>query len=76
MRRLTFQIGELVGIEPGYDTGIWLRSLKEEMDVIEDSRTPSHETVIVLEIKGDAVKVANRRGIIGWTWTNRLQKLD
>lgn len=76
MRRCTFQIGELAGIEPGYDSGVWLRKLEEEMDVIKDSRISPDETVIVLEVKGDAVRVANRRGVIGWTWMNRLQKLD
>lgn len=75
MRRRALAVGELVGIEPGYDTGIWLRNLADEMDVIHDGRVLPDETVVVLEVRGDAVRIVNHRGVSGWTWMNRLRKL-
>lgn len=76
MRCNKFHPGELVGVHSGYDTGIWLRKLEEEMDVINEGRTLPNETLVVIESKGDNIKVVNRQGIMGWTWSNRLQKLD
>lgn len=75
MRDRKFHPGELVGIRPGYDIGIWLRKLEEEMDAISEGRTLPNEMLVVVESEGDNIKVVNQRGIVGWTWSNRLQKL-
>jgi len=63
-------------VQPGYDTGIWLRRLESDMDVIQDGRVLPDETIVVLEVRGEAVRVASTRGLVGWTWMNRLKKFD
>jgi len=46
------------------------------MDVIQDGRVLPDETIVVLEVRGEAVRVASTRGLVGWTWMNRLKKFD
>jgi len=79
--RLSFEIGEIVGIDPGYNAGIWLRSSPSSNISSEGSNVPNHGLLLVVEIdttqflKDPPVKVLSNRGVVGWTFSSRLKKV-
>lgn len=70
-----YRVGELLGIEPGYRGGIWLRTSPEETRSREVDLVRPEEVVVVLAVEGKCVRVISGGGVVGWTWTSRLRKL-
>lgn len=75
MARCCFNIGELVEIEPGYESGIWVRSNRVFANNRDVKKLLSGRLAIVLEVVGTDVKIIGGDGVVGWTWENRLRKL-
>lgn len=74
MRR--FSVGDLVMIDPGYHSGIWLRS---DLNVgMSDSSVwvPPDGLVVVLEMIDENVRIVGGGGRVGWTWMSRLVELE
>lgn len=76
MVREIFEVGELVVVDPGYHSGIWLRTQEEVLKSVESSRIPPDSRLLVLKVKGTSVFVVGEGGVVGWTWMNRLKHLE
>lgn len=75
--RITFTVGELVAVHPNYESGLWLRN-KINLSTIsaETGHIPGNSLMTILEVIGENVKVVGLGGRIGWTWKNRLRKIQ
>ena len=74
MRR-EFNVGDLVGIDPGYSSGILLR---EDPDVAKSTISCQIERnclLVITNIEGTSVRVLSSSGNAGWTQENRLRKI-
>lgn len=77
MRSSVYGVGELVGVDEGYSSGIWLRSGRGEGgNVVEVGHVVGGDMMVVLEVDGDRVRVLSGGGGVGWTWMNRLRVLE
>ena len=72
-------MGELVGIDPGYNAGIWLRTAPG-VSISQDHGHVKDGWLIVIEIedklKDPSVRVVSSTGLVGWTFASRLIKLE
>jgi len=75
MMRTSFEIGEMVGIESGYSSGIWVRKRFDTTRSNEDDHIPQGSIIVILEIKEHDIKIIGNNGVIGWTLNSRLMKL-
>lgn len=75
MVREFFDVGEMVVVDPGYHSGIWLRTTEELINTSESVRVSPDSRLLVLEVRGISVKVVGEGGVVGWTWMNRLKHL-
>lgn len=72
-------VGDLVGIDPGYSGGIWLRR-EPTANISTDSGHVMSGTMIILQLCSDktardaSVKVVSSCGKVGWTFASRLRK--
>lgn len=72
--------GDLVRIDPGYSSGIWLRQAPTEK-ISTDSNHVMNCVMIVLQfciddLSSDAsVKILSSCGKAGWTFASRLRKI-
>lgn len=74
--RIAFAVGELVSVHPDYHSGIWLRDEISLMKPAETGHVPTDGLMTILEIISDNIKVVSQNGRIGWTWKNRLRKIQ
>jgi len=79
--RLSFEIGEIVGIDPGYNAGIWLRFSPASNNSSEGANVPNHGLLLIVDIdksqfsRDPSVKVLSANGMVGWTFSSRLKKI-
>ena len=80
--RSGFKVGELTGIDPGYNGGIWLRP-QSGMNISADiGHVHPDGLLVVIEIdekspsRDYSIKVVSSCGKVGWTFISRLKKLD
>jgi hypothetical protein len=79
--RLSFEIGEIVGIDPGYNAGIWLRSSPASKVSSEGSHVPNHSLLLIVGIdttqfsRDPSIRVLSECGTVGWTFSSRLKKI-
>lgn len=69
-------MGDLVCLEEGYASGIWLRERPDVMKSGPSSRVPHGTVMVIIELSGDSVRVMCAEGRSGWTFVNRLVKLE
>lgn len=76
MVREVFRVGEMAMVDPGYHSGIWLRTEQNLAKSRESNRVSPGSRLLVLEIRNDDILVVGEGGVVGWTWTNRLKHLE
>lgn len=74
--RIAFVVGELVTVHPNYESGIWLRNEINLSISAETGHVPANSLMTILEVSGESVKVVGQSGKLGWTWKNRLRKIQ
>lgn len=74
--RNVYSVGEMVSVHPNYQTGIWLRDEINLMKTVTSGHIPANGLMTILEIIEDSVKVVSQDGKTGWTWKNRLRKIQ
>lgn len=75
MRSRVYGVGEMVGVEEGYCSGIWLRGRDGVGRLCEVGCVGVGEVMVVLGVEDEWVCVVSSGGVIGWTWMNRLRVL-
>ena len=70
-----FCVGDLAMIDPGYHSGIWLRSQVDVGSSDSSVWVPPDGLVIVLEMRNENVRIIGGDGVVGWTWMSRLVEL-
>jgi len=73
MGRSGYSVGDLVGIESGYRSGVWLRS--DIGGEFNGCMTVS-SIALILGIVGMNVKVIGGEGEVGWILMNRLRHIE
>ena len=76
MVRIQFHVGELVVVDSGYASGIWLRSIRTPGRNQGGDWIQTHEVAIVLDVIDDDIRVISNNGVIGWTRRSRLRHLQ
>lgn len=76
MVRMQFKVGELVAVDSGYASGVWLRGVRTPGKNQSGDWILASDVAIVLEIIDDDVKVISSIGVIGWTRRSRLRHLQ
>lgn len=72
-----FRRGELAMIHPNFHSGVWLRKdikLPESSEVV--GHIPSNSLITILEIVESNALIISNTGVLGWTWENRLKKIQ
>lgn len=68
--------GDMMVVDPGYHSGIWLRSHPDISTSPSSSKIPPESRVLVVDVIGENVYVVGEGGIVGWTWTSRLKSIE
>lgn len=73
MGRSGYNVGDLVGVDSGYRSGVWLRSdiggeFKGCMTV--------NSIALILSIDGMNAKIVGGEGEVGWILMNRLRHIE
>jgi hypothetical protein len=76
MGRGVYRVGQMVGVDPGYHSGIWLRSEADLSRCVDSVHVSAESRMLILEVSGNSVMVIGEGGVVGWTWMNRLKRLD
>lgn len=63
-------------LEEGYSSGVWLREDPDVMKTNLTARVPYGTIMIVIDLDEDSIKVVSSDGKSGWTFDNRLVKLE
>jgi len=80
--RSRFIVGELVGVNPGFSGGIWLRQ-DPGSNLSRDSGYVNFQGALIIieidetqSIRDPSIRVISNCGKTGWTFESRLQKID
>lgn len=68
-------MGELVSVDSGYASGVWLRSIRTPGKNQAGSWIETWDLAIILEIIDDDVRILTSAGNVGWIRRARLARV-